>query len=106
MPSGWRLATAEGGSCPWFVAEDLPGPPQLAPPKNFPDKDVIFMKVQHELTRAREDVRSEDIRACYEGLPASDPTGLCGRTIPNSARTVRPSRDLSHPSLVGGQGTL
>ena len=64
------------------------------------------MKVQHELTRAREDVRGEDIRACYEGLPASDPAGLCGRTIPNSARTVRPSRDLSQSGWGTGDAII
>ena len=88
------------------VAGDLPGPPQLALPKNFPDKDVIFMKVQHELTRAREDVRGGDIRACYEGLPANDPASLCGRTIPNSARTARPSRDLFQSGWETGNAII
>ena len=41
----------------------LPGPPQIALPKDPPDKGVIFMKVQRELTRAREDVRGDDTRA-------------------------------------------
>ena len=40
------------------------------------DKDVIFTKLQRELTRAREDARGEAIQADYARLPVTDPARM------------------------------
>ena len=40
---------------------------------------VIFMKVQREVTKARENARGEDIRAAYARLSAKDPASLAYR---------------------------
>ena len=55
------------------AAEDLPGPPRTGLPRGSPDQDVVFAKLQRELTREREEVRGEAVAARYALLPQDDP---------------------------------
>ena len=58
------------------AAEDLPGPPRTGLPRGSPDQDVVFAKLQRELTREREAVRGEAVAARYARLPQDDPARL------------------------------
>lgn len=71
-------------------AWDLPGPSESTLPRDCPDKDVIFMKVQREVTKARENARDEDIRAAYARLSAKDPAS--GYTVGQAHRHMESAR--------------
>ena len=71
------------------AAEDLPGPPRIALPMDSPNKDVILTKLQRELTRAREDKRSDVNRTRYERLQEDDPARLAYKAFSGSADAER-----------------
>jgi hypothetical protein len=75
-------------------AEDLPGPPAEGLPRDAPDQDVIFTKLQRELTHAREDVREEALRALFALVPDGDPARMAfkGRG-PTTALITLPNKD-------------
>ena len=58
------------------AAADLPGPPRTGLPRGSPDQDVVFAKLQRELTREREAVRGEAVAARYALLPQDDPARM------------------------------
>ena len=75
------------------TAADLPGPPRTGLPKGSPDQDVVFAKLQRELTREREEARSEAVAARYARLPQDDPARLAYKARgPTTALITLPNK--------------
>ena len=95
----WQEVRAEVGDPEDGVmsvdAEDLPGPPETGLPVGSPDSDVIFTKLQREVTRARENFRHEDLGKRFALLPRADPGRVAFKAnAPSVSFISLPSADL------------
>jgi hypothetical protein len=77
-------------------AADLPGTLVHAPPPDDRDGDVVFMRVQREVTRVREDLKFEALGARFALLPHNDPGRMAFKARPPSVALISlPSASLS-----------